>query len=207
MAVKPTILITGCSEGGIGYSLAVGFARQNFHVFASARRLSSMASLSNNPNITLLDLDVTSQESVQKAYKAVAKATGGTLDVIYHNAGVRSIVMGMHSDWELAEKTFKTNVFAVVEMTRVFMPLLLKAGPGSKVVLSNSVGALVPLPSTVLYSASKAALNMYAQVLDIELRPLGINVVNVITGEVGTTMAEQTMEKLPEGTYIPLLGY
>jgi hypothetical protein len=40
---------------------------------------------------------------------------------------------------------------------------------------------------------------MYAMVLDMELGPLGMYVVNVITGEVGTKMAEQTMEALPEG--------
>lgn len=199
MENQPTVLITGCSEGGIGHALALQFAHQNYHVFATARRFSSMKSLSETTNMTLIELDVTSLTSIQSAFSVVSKHTGGTLDILYHNAGVRSIVLGMHSSWELAEDTFRTNLFAIVEMTRVFMPLVLNAGPGGKIVFSNSVAAVVPIPTQVIYDASKAALNMYAKVLAMEVRPLGVQVVNVITGEVGTTMAEKRMEKLPEG--------
>jgi 1-acylglycerone phosphate reductase len=205
MAKQPTVLITGCSEGGIGYSLALQFARQNYQVFAASRRLSSMESLSSNPNITLIELDVNSLPSIQSAFSLISGQTGGTLNILYHNAGVRSIVPAIHSSWDLAESTFKTNFFAVVEITRVFMPLILNGGPGGKIVFSNSVAAVVPIPTQGMYDASKAALDMYAKVLDMELRPLGVHVVNVITGEVGTTMAEQNMEKLPEGFYFPLL--
>lgn len=199
MSKQPTVLITGCSEGGIGHSLAVQFAIKNYHVFATARRLSSMKSLSDNPNITLIELDVNSLSSIQSAFSTVSKQTGGTLDILYHNAGVRSIVPAIHSSWKLAEDTFKTNFFAVVEMNRVFMPLILKAGPGSKIVFTNSVAAVAPIPTQVVYDSSKAALNMYAKVLSMEVRPLGIKVVNVITGEIGTTMAAQSMDELPEG--------
>lgn len=201
LATQKTVLITGCSEGGIGHSLALEFARQNYHVFATARRLSAMKSLSENPNITLLELDVTSKSSILSASEAVTKATGGTLDVLYHNAGARSIVLAIHSDWKLAEDTFKVNFFAVVEMTRVFIPLILRAGAGSKIVFSNSVAALVPVPTQSIYDASKAALDAYAKVLDLEVRPLGIQVVNVITGEVGTSMAEGKMGVLADGKY------
>lgn len=199
MSKQPTVLITGCSEGGIGHSLAVQFAIKNYHVFATARRLSSMKSLSDNPNITLIELDVNSLSSIQSAFSTVSKQTGGTLDILYHNAGVRSIVPAIHSSWKLAEDTFKTNFFAVVEMNRVFMPLILKAGPGSKIVFTNSVAAVAPIPTQVVYDSSKAALNMYAKVLSMEVRPFGIKVVNVITGEIGTTMAAQSMDELPEG--------
>ncbi|KAK0115719.1 NADPH-dependent 1-acyl dihydroxyacetone phosphate reductase [Cadophora gregata] len=90
--------------------------------------------------------------------------------------------------------------FAVVELTRAFVPLILKAGLGSKIVFSNSVAAVAPMPTQVLYDASKAAFKMYADVLRLELEPLGIYIVNVMTGEVGTTMAEQCLEKLPQGS-------
>jgi 1-acylglycerone phosphate reductase len=88
MAAKRTVLITGCSEGGIGHSLALEFARQRFHFSVTTRHFSSMMSLSTNPDITLLELNVTSQSSIQNAHGVVAKVTGGTLDIIYRNAGV-----------------------------------------------------------------------------------------------------------------------
>ncbi|PVH73287.1 short-chain dehydrogenase/reductase-like protein [Cadophora sp. DSE1049] len=179
---KPSVLITGCSEGGIGHSLALAFARQNYTVFATARTISKMSSMSNNPNITLIELDVTSPTSIQSAFDSVTKATNGKLDILYHNAGVRSITIALHSDWALAEWTFRTNLFAVVELTKVFMPLILKAGAGSKIVFSNSVAAVAPIPTQVLYDASKAALKMYADVLRLEVRPLDVHVVNIMTG-------------------------
>jgi 1-acylglycerone phosphate reductase len=99
----PTVLITGCSQGTIGHYLALEFARRDYHVFASARRLAAMETLANGPNITLLELDVTSTASVQAAHNLVTTATGGTLDILYHNAGVRNVAMAIHTDKKTAD--------------------------------------------------------------------------------------------------------
>lgn len=94
------------------------------------------------------------------------------------------------------------NFTAVVGMTTVFADLLLKVGKGSRVVFTSSIGGRVPAPSNAVYSASKAALDMYADVLRIEMRPFGIDVVTVVTGDVETTMSVQKMEQLPEGALL-----
>ncbi|KAH7336663.1 short-chain dehydrogenase/reductase-like protein [Rhexocercosporidium sp. MPI-PUGE-AT-0058] len=195
-----TVLITGCSEGGIGHSLALEFARQNYHVFATARNDSKMSSMSGNLNVTLLELDVISPKSIQTAVEAVSNATNGSLNILYHNAGVlqslwRSTATGT---WLNGHSGQTSSLWW--NLTRVFMPLILNSGAGSKIVFSNSVAAVAPIPTQVLYDASKAALDMYTKVLRLEARPLGVHVVNVMTGEVGTTTAEQTLEKLPEGS-------
>ncbi|TGO06867.1 hypothetical protein BTUL_0431g00030 [Botrytis tulipae] len=199
MAKKPTILITGCSDGSIGHSLALEFVRQNYHVFASSRRLSTMKSLEKNPDVTLIELDVTSPSSIQAAYEIVFAATGGTLDILYQNAGVRTIALAMHCDYELALKIFGTNIIGIVEITRVFMPLLMKAGPGSRIAFSSSLAGYMPIPTQSLYNASKAALHSYISTLELELKPFGIFVIDVASGTVGTAMLTQNqMEKLPE---------
>ncbi|KAM0308896.1 hypothetical protein ACHAO8_009565 [Botrytis cinerea] len=179
MARKPTILITGCSDGSIGHSLALEFVRQNYHVFASSRRLSTMKSLEKDPDITLIELDVTSPSSIQVAYERISAATGGTLDILYQNAGVRTIALAMHCDYELALKIFGTNMLGVVEITRVFMPLLMKAGPGSRIAFSSSLAGYMPIPTQSLYNASKAALHSYISTLELELEPFGIFVIDV----------------------------
>lgn len=202
MARKPTILITGCSDGSIGHSLALEFVRQNYHVFASSRRLSTMKSLEKDPDITLIELDVTSPSSIQVAYERISAATGGTLDILYQNAGVRTIALAMHCDYELALKIFGTNMLGVVEITRVFMPLLMKAGPGSRIAFSSSLAGYMPIPTQSLYNASKAALHSYISTLELELEPFGIFVIDVASGTVGTAMLTQNqMEKLPEGMH------
>ena len=60
----PAVLITGCTDGSIGHGLVLSFSRRGYHVFATARRLSAMSTLKALPNITLLELDVTSPESI-----------------------------------------------------------------------------------------------------------------------------------------------
>jgi short-subunit dehydrogenase len=56
MAMK-LVLITGCSAGGLGSSLAPSFQKHNLHIFATAHSLSKMSHLADLPNVTLLTLE------------------------------------------------------------------------------------------------------------------------------------------------------
>ncbi|CZR61762.1 related to 1-acyldihydroxyacetone-phosphate reductase [Phialocephala subalpina] len=86
MMVK-TVLITGCSEGGIGDALAQEFYRQGVRVFATARDLGKIQHL-KTVGLETLQLDVTSEESIQNAVTHIKKATGGKLDFLVNNAGI-----------------------------------------------------------------------------------------------------------------------
>lgn len=80
-----TILVTGCSAGGIGAAVALELAKLNHHVYATARNTSKIsAKLSSLSNVTVLQLDVTSDDSVRHAAEAVAgnAASGRRLDVL-----------------------------------------------------------------------------------------------------------------------------
>ena len=81
-----TVLITGCSEGGIGHSLALEWLSKGHRVFATAPRLEAMSSLSS-AGIECLAMDVTDIVSLQSAKEEVEKKTEGTLDVLVNNAG------------------------------------------------------------------------------------------------------------------------
>jgi 1-acylglycerone phosphate reductase len=181
----PTVLITGCTDGSIGHSLALSFARQGYHVFATARRLSAMSSLKTFPNVTLLELDVTSPESIRAVHGAVSAATSDRLDILYNNAGVRFVAMGIDSTFKIAQDTMTANFSDIVEMVHVFSGLVI-ASKG-KIVFTSSGAGKLPVPTQVLYNASKAALDMYARILRIEMQPLGVRVINVITGQIGTS--------------------
>ena len=69
MSSKGTVVITGCSLGGIGASLARLFAARNYHVFATVRTPSKAQELDSLPNIDVIQLDVTSKESIAAAVK------------------------------------------------------------------------------------------------------------------------------------------
>lgn len=139
-----TILITGCSSGGIGSALALTLATRGHHVFATARNPSKISdALTSLSNVTILPLDVTSTESVAAAAKSVADSGRG-LDVLVNNAGmgeVRPIL-----DWDVGEAQglFDTNFWGVVRTVQAFAGLLVERR--GRVVNVSSVGGVVNVP-------------------------------------------------------------
>ncbi|KAI3334606.1 hypothetical protein F4824DRAFT_501861 [Ustulina deusta] len=58
MVARKTVLITDCSDGGIGSGLAATFQQRGFHVFATACNLSKMRDLEGLPKVNFLALDI-----------------------------------------------------------------------------------------------------------------------------------------------------
>lgn len=85
MAQK-SVLITGCSEGGIGDAIARSFHAKGLRVFATARDLAKVAHF-KALGVEILPLDVTDAESIKYAVQSVKAATGGTLDILVNNSG------------------------------------------------------------------------------------------------------------------------
>ena len=96
---------------------------------------------------------------------------------------------------------FEINVYAVMEMNNAFLPLLL----ASKGVIVNHGSMVRSLahPFTAAYNASKAAVSQYSNTLRIELEPLGVRVVELVSGRVATGLI--TVPELSDGSvYKPL---
>ncbi len=126
MALK-TVLVTGCSEGGIGSALAEAFQKRNLRVFATARTPSKMAHLEKLSNVTLLTLQPTSAASTNAAVEQVKKETGGTLDYLVNNAGQTIIMPTLDFDIDAAKNMYDINVWGMVRVTQAFAPLLITA--------------------------------------------------------------------------------
>ena len=122
-----TVLITGCSAGGIGSALAEEFQKRGLHVFATARNVAKMTHLEALANVTILQLDPTSQQSCQAAAEAVKSHGDGTLDYLINNAGSAMMMPTLDVDIEAAKAMYEINVWAVMRMVQVFAPLLIKA--------------------------------------------------------------------------------
>ena len=198
MAPK-TVLITGCSAGGIGHGLAAEFARRGLHVFATARDLSKMTDLEKKANITLLSLDVTSSSSIADAVASVKSKTGGTLDYLVNNSGALYVMPILDVNIEKAKAMFDVNVWGVIAVAQAFAPLLIAAQ--GMVVNISSVTALLRTPWMGLYSASKAAGDMTSEILRVEMEPLSVKVMTVVTGAVRTQIfSKARVDPLPEGS-------
>jgi len=83
---QKTVLITGCSAGGIGDALAKAFHKKGLRVFATARNLAKVEQL-KALGLDVLQLDVVDDESVKQAVEKIKEATGGTLDFLVNNSG------------------------------------------------------------------------------------------------------------------------
>jgi 1-acylglycerone phosphate reductase len=205
---KQSVLVTGCSEGGIGYALVLEFQRRGVHVFATARNLSKMSSLQGLPNVTLLSLDVTSSSSIAQAVEKVAAHQNGRLDYLINNSGSQYVMPILDVDIEMAKQMYEVNVWGVVAVTKAFAPLVIEA-KGSIINMASIAGCLYPpwmgefkpnyLPLTTntyasyanyegLYAGSKSALATISETLRLEMQPLGVQVVTVITGAVSTKL-------------------
>lgn len=141
MTSKETVLITGCSDGGIGSTLALVFQQRGFHVFATTRDPSKMSKLSGLSNVTLLTLDVVKPADIKAAVEAVSKETGGTLNYLISNAARNHFMPILDEDLETVRKLFETNLMGPLALTQAFAPLLIKA-KGMAVYMTSISGYL-----------------------------------------------------------------
>lgn len=195
-----TVLITGCSEGGIGSALAVAFQKRNFHVFATARNVSKMEHLRDLPNMTFLKLDTTSDADVAAAAHAVQSQTGGKLDYLVNNAGQTVIRPTLDFDIEHIKSMFDNNIFGAIRVTQAFAPMVIAAR--GCIINISSISTACHTPWMGVYAGSKAAVQQFSETLAMELKPLGVRVVTVQTGAISTnTLSWGPTFTLPENSY------
>ncbi|KAI3316854.1 putative short-chain dehydrogenases/reductase [Xylariaceae sp. AK1471] len=181
---EKTVLITGCSQGGLGAAMAKAYRTRGFRVFATVRDIAKAGSLGDIKGIEILELEVTSQESIRQCAKAVEKLTGGSLDILVNNAGIGTTMPLLDVSVDDAKKTYDVNVWAMIVMVQAFAPLLIKA-KGTICNISSVSGELIFAWAGV-YSSSRAATTSISETLRIELAPLGVRVITAILGGVDT---------------------
>ncbi|KAJ5600160.1 Glucose/ribitol dehydrogenase [Penicillium hetheringtonii] len=170
---KRSILITGCSRGGVGNALALEFAAHGMRVFATARSTGSLSNL-EDMGIETFALDVTNAASIAALRDEIVKRTGGKLDMLFNNAGTMYEAPAIEADPARTRAMFDANVFGLFDMVSTFTPLLLASASNTQKppVIINTSSILSRIPDT----------------LRIELNPLGIKVVTVFMGEVATNL-------------------
>ncbi|KAF2422414.1 putative short-chain dehydrogenases/reductase [Tothia fuscella] len=162
---KRTVLITGCSDGGIGASLAIAFHKAGLHVYATALNPTKLTQVST--------------------YDCVSKIP--SLDILVNNAG--AIYTMPFSDLSItkAKELFDLNVWSYLAVTQTFLPLLLKSR--GMIVNQTSVGSVISLPFQSVYNASKAAMATFSDTQRLELEAFGITVVDLKTGGVKSSIS------------------
>ncbi|XP_078444776.1 short-chain dehydrogenase ptmH-like [Wolffia australiana] len=196
---RAVVMITGCSEGGIGNALARAFAERDCFVVATARSVGSMANLEGDSRFFLLELDVLSEISVRNAV-AASLDIFGRIDVLVNNAGVHCVAPLAEIPVASLENVFNTNVYGPLRLIQAVVPHMAKLKTG-RIVNVGSITGLVSGPWAGGYSASKAALHALTDTLRLELKPLGIDVTLVVPGSVSSNLGYSSLcryKKMPE---------
>lgn len=197
---KRTVLITGCSDGGLGAALAIAFHEVGLKVYATARNSSKMSNLASL-GIELITLDVLSDSSIAACVSKIS-----SLDILVNNAGVQYPMPISDLSIPEAKRQFDVNVWSHIAVTQAFLPLLLKSSHGGIIVNHTSVSACSTVPLQSVYNASKAAFAMFSDTLRLELQPFGIKVVDLRSGLVRSNLIENTVEsqkRTSQGDLLP----
>ncbi|CAI0428554.1 unnamed protein product [Linum tenue] len=204
---REVVLITGCSQGGIGHALAREFAANDCRVVATSRSKSTMRDLEQDPRFYLQELDVSSAESVERVVSDVV-GKYGKVDILVNNAGVQCVGPLAEIPLSAVQSTFDTNVFAnlssfyvgTMRMVQAVTPHMASRRKG-KIVNLGSVTVMGPTAWAGTYTASKAAIHALTDTLRLELKPLGIDVINVVPGAIRSNIgnsASANYNKMPE---------
>ncbi|KAI9661446.1 MAG: hypothetical protein M1831_002968 [Alyxoria varia] len=182
---KKTVLITGVSDGGIGSALALAFDGQDCLVYGTVRDRYKAHALLGLQRVKILELDVTSGESIAAAVEGVKNDLGTRkLDMLINNCGVGYTMPVADASIEQVKAVFDVNIFGALEVTQAFLPLIL-ASKGT-IVNMSSASSSVTMPFMGAYTASKAALISLSETLRLEVEPFGVRVVTAMIGAVNT---------------------
>lgn len=201
--MSKVIFITGVSSG-LGEATARLFADSGWKVVGTVRKAEDAEKFSDRPNQRVLNLDVTDQEAVLGVADE-AMAIFGRVDVVVNNAGYFQMGPLETSTMEQIRSQFETNVFGLIAVTKAFLPHLRDQGSGLFINIA-SASAENGCPFRSAYSASKGAVALLTEALNVELASVGLNAEAVFPGLHARRIFTKVdiAPSVPDG-YLPLL--
>jgi len=180
--MSKVVLITGGSSG-IGKAIGEFLFHKGFTVYGTSRNPEKIT----NSLFPLLALDVRNLESIKNAVEKVVSVSK-SIDIVINNAGVGITGPIEETPTDEMRNNFETNFFGPIEVMKAVLPHMREQKSGL-IINITSIAGYMGLPYRGIYSASKSALEIVTEAISIEVKPFGINIVNVAPGEFATEIA------------------
>jgi NAD(P)-dependent dehydrogenase (short-subunit alcohol dehydrogenase family) len=195
-----SVVITGASRG-LGLASATHLYELGWRVVGAMRspdagleRLrAATGAAADDPRLLGVRLDLDEPASIAAAATAIEDAVGAP-DVLVHNAGIAAVGSVEDMPDDVWKQIFSTNLFGPVALTRALLPAMRAARRGRIVVVSSQGGSR-GMPSISAYSASKGALERWAEALAEEVAPFSLGVTILVCGTFDTDILT---EKTPD---------
>lgn len=178
---KKVILITGASSG-IGKACSDLLPSRGWTVIGASRR---GAQGTDHQGIVM---DVDDDQSVSAGVSQVL-AEHGQIDAVLACAGWGLAGAAEQTPIAEAKAQFETNFWGAVRVTQAVLPVFRRGG-GGRVMLMSSIGGVLGIPFQAFYSASKFALEGYAESLAYEVSPFKIHVTLIEPGNFKTDFTQ-----------------
>lgn len=187
-----SVLITGCSSG-IGEATAYYLKSCGYRVIATARKEVDVERLKND-GFEAFRIDVRDPQSISEALENILILTGGTLDIVFNNAGFGQPGAVEDIKTDILREQFETNVFGLHEVMMQVLPIMKRQGYG-KIINHSSVLGLVSLRLRGAYNASKYAIEGLSDTLRLELEGSNISVTVLNTGPITSDFRNNAKQK------------
>ena len=170
------VLITGGSSG-IGAQLALEAAHRGAIVVVCARnkeKLEEVAHkcliLSGRPAFAY-QLDVTDPDQIDAVLSKVQHEVGG-IDVLINSAGLGDFIPAVKESYRSMEQMVHVNLLALMYISRCVAKQMMDQGYGAIINMGSLAGKL-PTPNSAVYSATKAGVIQFDNVLRMEVADYG----------------------------------
>ena len=190
---RKVVLITG-TNSGFGWLTAHSVAALGHQVYATIRdtkgkNAEKAKALAQVENITVLDVSLTDETSVKNAMDTII-ATEGRIDVLVNNAGISSFGVAESFTPDDVQQMLDINAIAPWRLMKLALPFMRQQSEGLIINVSSGWGRF-SAPFSVVYAASKFALEGLSEGLHYELKPLGIDVAIIQPGAFPTEMSQK----------------
>ncbi|MBE9466643.1 SDR family oxidoreductase [Dyadobacter subterraneus] len=187
------ILITGTSSG-FGKLSTITLAKEGHTVIAAMREVNgknseSAKELSALPNVDVVEMDVTSEESVNAAVQIVLKKYN-KIDILINNAGVTGFGLLEATSINQIKKIFEVNLFGAIRTYQAVLPSMREEKSGLIINISSGLGLFAP-PFIVPYEMTKFGLEALTEGIRYEIKGYGIETVTVQPGPFPTEIGDK----------------